>query len=320
MFGFLRKFTGQLMIGVLAGAILLTVFCFYLFRDIQTVSDINKETAAVYALPRALAAVQITFSDENARIFALEKGEISVERFNSEFKEIEKREDAQFSALESLLNDLQNSRRVILSRSEKSGVMEERVSLMNQKRQELESAMDDLARAYDKNDPAMEDAAKEKVSAIYDFFNKTTASSVQEADAVVERQSAYFRSAIDATLRSLVLFVILILTVMGVINAYVILFASRSLGVILDGIKKFDEGDLAHKIPLKSRNEFGVIASTLNLAIDHIKESRDESEEAKSQLARKVSELEKFKRLTIGREMKMIELKKEIDKLTKMTR
>lgn len=315
MFDFFKKLNNQLMIGVLAGVVLLTVFSFYLFKNIQAISDINRETIIIYALPRVLSSIQITFHKERELISSLENGQISIEQFSSEFQTIEDREDNQFLQLDAILNNLNKAFYITPYWGQESKVMDGSVRLIHQKREELEIVLGNLAEANSKNDSIAQSATEEEALVLYDFFNQTTDALAKEADAAAERQAVYFKSTIDSALRLLVIFVLLILIIIGTVNVYVILFSSRSLSIILDGIKRFDSGDLAYRIPLKSQNEFGSIADALNTAINHIRESRKELEDAKNQLVHKISELEKFKRLTVAREMKMVELKKEMEKL-----
>lgn len=103
-------------------------------------------------------------------------------------------------------------------------------------------------------------------------------------------------------------------------------------------------GNLDVKIKVESRTEIGELATTFNKTIADLKKSKEALEEAKATLEIKVEartkelkelaegleeevkrrtkevyermeELEKFQKVTIGRELKMIELKKEIKKL-----
>jgi len=53
----------------------------------------------------------------------------------------------------------------------------------------------------------------------------------------------------------------------------------------------------------------------LNNASEEIYYSRKDSEKSKVELEKRVQELEKFFELTLNREIKMVELKKEVNKL-----
>ena len=104
------------------------------------------------------------------------------------------------------------------------------------------------------------------------------------------------------------------------------------------------KGNLEVKIPARSRIEIGELATTFNEMIKDLRESQAALEESKKvleikvaartrqlkelaeqrekiieektkELRERVEELEKFQRLTVGRELKMVELKEEIKKL-----
>jgi len=75
-------------------------------------------------------------------------------------------------------------------------------------------------------------------------------------------------------------------------------------------------------LEFNGRDEFSEVADNINkmlVGISKSQESLRESDNAlqkeKEALNKKVLELERFNQLTIGRELKMIELKKEIEQL-----
>lgn len=109
-------------------------------------------------------------------------------------------------------------------------------------------------------------------------------------------------------------------------------------------IKEVSAGNLDIKIEAKSQDEIGELITSFNKMLKDLKETKElleeekmsleikvkartlALEEEKASLAEKVKaktkelqdrlrELEKFQKLTVGRELKMIELKKEIKKL-----
>ena len=61
--------------------------------------------------------------------------------------------------------------------------------------------------------------------------------------------------------------------------------------------------------------EFVDIAQSLNKASEQIYFSREDSKKSKEEMEKRVAELEKFFNLTVNREMKMVELKKQIKKM-----
>ena len=136
---------------------------------------------------------------------------------------------------------------------------------------------------------------------------------------------------------SLILVVLVIFLVLrrGIINPL------KKMTATCQEVRK---GNLDVKIDVKSRTEIGELVATFNEMIKDLKESHAALEEAKTvleikvkartreleelaksleekvkertkELQERVKELEKFHRLVVGRELKMIELKKEIKKL-----
>lgn len=70
--------------------------------------------------------------------------------------------------------------------------------------------------------------------------------------------------------------------------------------------KELEESEKILKIKVKARTK----------QLEELAENlRKESSEKEKELKKKVKELERFNKLAIGRELKMIELKKEIEKL-----
>ena len=130
----------------------------------------------------------------------------------------------------------------------------------------------------------------------------------------------------------------------------IILLILRS---IVDPLKKMTaaceevrRGNLDVKIPVITKTEIGELADTFNAMIKDLKESHAALEEAKGileikvqartqelrelvgsqeeiiqertkEIQEKMKELERFNKLAVGRELKMIELKKEIERLKK---
>ena len=141
------------------------------------------------------------------------------------------------------------------------------------------------------------------------------------------------------------------ITLVGLIFTILIIFLI--LRTIVDPLKKMTaacqevrKGNLEVKIPARSRTEIGELATTFNEMIKDLRESQAALEESKKvleikvaartrelkelaerreeiiaertkELRERIEELEKFHRLTVGRELKMVELKEEIKKLKK---
>lgn len=127
----------------------------------------------------------------------------------------------------------------------------------------------------------------------------------------------------------------LILIVSGGIIAFVFmlgLFFSRGItGPIIElrnAVIKIGQGKSDTKIKVKSGNEIGELALAFTQMTADLRKSRAKLEEYSKGLEKqvanrtkelegKVDELEKFNKLIVGRELKMVELKKEINELKK---
>lgn len=133
------------------------------------------------------------------------------------------------------------------------------------------------------------------------------------------------------------------------LEALLSFFVSRS---ITSPIRKLRESALMlakgefRKTDIKSNDETGELAEAFNNMIDDVKESREALEEAKTtleikvrartkelqesaeslnervkertkELQQKIEELERFNKLTVGRELKMVELKEQVERFKK---
>lgn len=135
--------------------------------------------------------------------------------------------------------------------------------------------------------------------------------------------------------------------ILAVVFGYFIsLSISRRLQEIRNAAAEFARGNTDIKIKATSRDEIGELAGDFNRMMEDIKESQEVLKEAKTaleikvkartreledsakglekrvqertqKLQEKIEELERFQKLTVAREVKMIELKKEVKKLKK---
>ena len=113
-----------------------------------------------------------------------------------------------------------------------------------------------------------------------------------------------------------------------IISAFLGLFLAqiitRPLKKMVMVVKSMAEGDLTQRVDIKSKDEFGVLASNFNAMANQIDNSEKDLKQSSEQLQttnvnlkEKLDELEKFQRLTIGRELVMADLKDEIKELKK---
>jgi nitrate/nitrite-specific signal transduction histidine kinase len=101
---------------------------------------------------------------------------------------------------------------------------------------------------------------------------------------------------------------------------------TKSISKLILGVEEIGKGNLDYRIQVKNEYEFGILANAFNKMTEDLKKSRAELEKYSKELEKKVKqrtkelqekidELEKFNKLTVGRELKMIELKKRIKEL-----
>lgn len=133
---------------------------------------------------------------------------------------------------------------------------------------------------------------------------------------------------------------------MGTLSFLVFRFILNPLQIIKGGIKKFSRGRFEEKIELETRDELEDLANTFNEMAEDLRKSHRALEEAKTvleikveartkelrelaesleekvkertkEIQERVEELERFQRVAVGRELKMVELKKRIKELGK---
>ncbi|MBI5742527.1 MAG: HAMP domain-containing protein [Candidatus Niyogibacteria bacterium] len=107
-----------------------------------------------------------------------------------------------------------------------------------------------------------------------------------------------------------------------------IFFTGRLLGKLLDVTRVAGEvakGNIKARTSSSSSDEIGELAKTFNSMLDNVEQSRESLERVNTEirkkeavLAQKVEELERFKDLTVGRELQMVELKKQLMEKEKM--
>jgi len=90
--------------------------------------------------------------------------------------------------------------------------------------------------------------------------------------------------------------------------------AQERFDVLLTVVEALAARDFSKRAPVSER---GDTIDALAVGLNMLQEELLANTVAKEELEEKVGELERFQRLTVGRELKMAELKKEIAKLEK---
>lgn len=102
-----------------------------------------------------------------------------------------------------------------------------------------------------------------------------------------------------------------------IIDKVLFSYLLNSLNELRGFAKELPVGERAAFITGSLDREIVSLSEALNKASEQIYFSKKELEKSKEDLAKRVEELEKFFKLTVNRELKMIELKKELKKCTK---
>lgn len=124
--------------------------------------------------------------------------------------------------------------------------------------------------------------------------------------------------------------IVLFVALMG-ISLHTTRHITKPLDKLRKGTEIIGKGDLKHVIDIESGDEIGELASAFNQMTRDLKESRKEIEkyskvlekevaERTKELEAKIDDLERFSKVGVGRELKMIELKKRIRELEKKTK
>lgn len=127
-------------------------------------------------------------------------------------------------------------------------------------------------------------------------------------------------------LRTILISILIILVVVILAFLSIQKFITNPIIRLRDVAREVGKGKLNTKIEVKSEDELGELSSAFNQMTKNLKESRKELEEYNNELETKVEErtkklkeklddLERFAKLTIGREERMIDLKRRIKDL-----
>jgi sensor domain CHASE-containing protein len=106
--------------------------------------------------------------------------------------------------------------------------------------------------------------------------------------------------------------IVLLIIVVIVLNRFVtsrLIYLSKSL----NDIKNYN--DLSKHLDVKGNDEIALLEKNINTMLTSLQKTWAMKDTAESSLQKKIDELERFKTITVDRELKMIDLKKQIEEL-----
>jgi len=142
--------------------------------------------------------------------------------------------------------------------------------------------------------------------------------------AEIDQEEAF---ALINTLKNNILLVgIGIVTMVSILSIFLSRRITKPINKLIKGTEEIGKGNMETRINVKTNDEMETLANAFNQTTEDLKKSREELEKYNRELGRRVKErteelqarvdeLEKFHRLTVGRELKMVELKKRIKEL-----
>jgi two-component system, sensor histidine kinase len=130
------------------------------------------------------------------------------------------------------------------------------------------------------------------IGANVDDFHRAATESRQVADRIVAEHDADLQSRLDAVLslvstqvttmaQQLAASTVMMSAVVVVIAIWMASFLTRRITAVVQGIRRFEDGDMAHRLPVQSQDEMGVLASSFNDMADRVGESFQRAEEAR---------------------------------------
>ena len=116
-------------------------------------------------------------------------------------------------------------------------------------------------------------------------------------------------------IRNILLILSLIIVVIATAIGFLVSSSiSKPLKILQDSVKVIEQGNLGYNVPINSKDEIGKLADSFNKMSSSLQKNRANIEK---KVKERTQQLEKLNSFMVGRELKMAELKKEIQKLKK---
>lgn len=139
----------------------------------------------------------------------------------------------------------------------------------------------------------------------------------------IEKEVMQARESLEGVSRLISFFIVVVAILAGALFGIFYIFADRRMSKPLKNMTELaieiSKGKFGEEINITTKDEIGSLAAAINSMSRDLKslyvEMDKRVKERGAKLEEKIQELQKFKEITVGRELKMIELKKELDKL-----
>lgn len=215
-----------------------------------------------------------------------------------------------------------------IAKIEKSGLIpESHITLLRDilARDEVEDERIFDLRKKDKENPKQHIISPEVYTAIgaFDSVSDEVSKEIEKIISIIEMHKIdYVKVFVDDVVKSKT-YIIAAFSVAIALSVIIVYIASLVLSVSIRKVRaaafKISQGDLDQRAPVTSKDEIGDLAGTFNQMADNIEKSQEDMkkanvtlEEQGEKLKDQLEQVRKFQKITIDREMKMIELKEKL--------
>ncbi len=320
MRNFLKNFTGQLILGGIITVLTIFSFSLYFFVNINDISVVGTDTAkTIQDVPGILFIIQSSLLHETNLLSSFHHNFISSDAFLVQLEEINKQESVQLEKIRKLQDQFKDVTFINKEEEVFSRQFEHTLNTISAILNDVEEKMKLMVSVHEAKDEMREKQIRNEIVGLENKLENEMSSLDGMVNVLLDQRNRYINDIVASILKNSFFFMSFMLILIIGLNTYLILQMVFSLRGILKGIEASKQGNLAYRITLHTDNEFSVIAKSFNEAAGIIEEKetalRQTMEEMKNQardLAEKNDHLEQFQKITVGRELKMIELKKEI--------
>lgn len=138
---------------------------------------------------------------------------------------------------------------------------------------------------------------------------------------VIDKDTREILAPVDQIAQTSMTVISLVIFLLCLLVIFFVNYLIRPLRLLQRGTEIIEKGDLNYKVGMVRKDEIGQLSRSFDKMVMAIKKSRSEVdrkvEEQTKEIRDKSEELERSNKLMIGRELKMAELKREINKLKK---